>query len=388
MVHYSIRLFTPYHFPPEIIESASNFKGLKILFIQDEYDDLLKVRDILTATKFDIIYTCVPQKYIKKLYPPSLFPDTTFITNLTGYISDKMISLGNNLAGQKDIDVFYRGRELPIEYGSLGLEKAEIGKQFRKLAQGENLILDIETNDSERIYGVEWYKRLSRAKFTLATPSGSNVFDLSGNMRAKIKWFKLFNRNASEKDIYENVVKKFENEIIMNQISPKFLEAMCCKTALILFEDNYNSELTPNVHYLSLKKDFSNFEEIKNKIQNPDIYKKLVANCMNDFVLSNRYHYSNFIHLFDNMISDSTIFHALTAPPFPTFKNLEAAHPVPDLQHLTFLTKKQKVLKIVLAKPLEKISIIFGKLSGKEPTYLYSKLKKFFSLLSILKIRT
>ena len=42
----------------------------------------------------------------------------------------------------------------------------------------------------------------------------------------------------------------------MGQISPKMFEAISLGTVLVMFEGKYSNILKPDLHYISLKKDF------------------------------------------------------------------------------------------------------------------------------------
>ena len=67
---------------------------------------------------------------IKKIY--SKIEKAKVITVLTGYISEKMILDYKNVPdlSQRNIDVFYRTREIPYYLGDLGYEKTKINVYF------------------------------------------------------------------------------------------------------------------------------------------------------------------------------------------------------------------------------------------------------------------
>ena len=179
VIHYSIRTSVEGHLSSGIYASISKYNGLKILFIQDEYDNLPSTYQHIEDLKFDVIFTCVPNEYINYVYPRKRFPDVRFINNLTGYVSYKPLNLNSSSIENRATHVFYRGRKLPLFYGSLGLEKYLIGIKFKEIVNETkaNLDLDVESDDAHRIYGNEWYDRLGSSKAMLGTESGSNVFD-------------------------------------------------------------------------------------------------------------------------------------------------------------------------------------------------------------------
>src|SRR5690606_14971968 len=128
VVHYSLRISELNHMSEDVRNKLSKFNGLKILFIQDEYDTLNVTYHNMSYVKFNVVFTCVPDKYIDYVYPKEKFSDVLFVQNLTGYVPFKLANFQLTQTKFRKIHTFYRGRKLPIFYGTLGLEKYEIGE--------------------------------------------------------------------------------------------------------------------------------------------------------------------------------------------------------------------------------------------------------------------
>jgi hypothetical protein len=88
----------------------------------------------------------------------------------------------------------------------------------------------------------------------------------------------------------------------MNQISPKIFEAISHKTALILFEGSYSGVITPHKHYIPLKKDFSNVDDIFKILQDDDKLDSITNTAFNDCIASGKYSYQALITQFDAAI--------------------------------------------------------------------------------------
>jgi hypothetical protein len=84
----------------------------------------------------------------------------------------------------------------------------------------------------------------------------------------------------------------------MNQISPKMFEAIALKTALVLFEGSYSGILKPDLHYISLKKDFSNLKQVLAKLDDISYLENITETAFKDIILSGKYNYEQFIHIF------------------------------------------------------------------------------------------
>ena len=81
----------------------------------------------------------------------------------------------------------------------------------------------------------------------------------------------------------------------MNQVSPKIFEAIRLRTALILFEGSYSGVIAPHVHYMPLKKDYSNIDDIFGKLQDIAYLKQLTDRAYTDIISSGEYSYRRFV---------------------------------------------------------------------------------------------
>jgi hypothetical protein len=302
VIHYSVRVSLKDHLSASYDEAITNFGGYKILFIQDEYDNTNIAHEWIEKLRINAVFTCVPEQYIEMVYPKKLLGNVEFYPTLTGYTSQNNIhSIAPLPAQERTLFISYRGRALPYWYGNLGQEKMNIGINIKKICTERELPIDIEWDDSKRIYGQDWYKFLASAKATLGTESGSNVFDF-GDVRTSIEKLLQINPAVTYSEVFEKILIHHEDKVKMNQISPKIFEAITLKTALILFEGDYSGVIKPNVHYISLKKDYSNIEEVLAKLHDNDYLNQLTERAFKEVIESNKFSYKSFIEEFDNFV--------------------------------------------------------------------------------------
>ena len=304
VIHYSVRL--PYdQISDFLIQKLNTFQGLKLLFIQDEYDHTNKAKKIMKKVGFHLIFTVVPDKSIPLIYPPNDFPGTIFKNILTGYVPDDLNIDVNNytLPSKRSCIIAYRGRPLPIRYGRLGQDKINIGKQVKAYCKSKGIEHDIAWEEEDRIYGNAWYQFIASSKAMLGSESGSNLFDWDGNLQDKIDKYKKKNRFCNGQEIYEAVVASEELDGTMNQISPRVFEMIAARTVMILFEGNYSGILTPHKHYIPLRKDFSNLDEVFSLLNDGDYIDKMVEKTYEDIINSKKYSYQTFIRMIDKQIN-------------------------------------------------------------------------------------
>lgn len=291
-----------------------NYNGIKIAFIQDEYYDTNLTKMFLEIINVNTVFTCIPKEHISKIY--SNLNNTGFIHNITGYVSEcdlKIIPIK-----ERKCDVFYRGRELHYKYGDLGQDKMNIGKFMAKCCSEYNLIFNIDCNGANSIYGDEWFKVLGNSKVTLATESGSTIFDLDNSLLTEINVLlgELPLQNGYTKPpiyTYEDVCNKINFKKVevknMGQVSPKMFEAITLGTVLIMYEGfYYPGFLLPDVHYIVLKKDHSNIQEVINKIKDDDFLQKMADKAYDDIIRSDKYSYKKFIEMFDKEVENPYIY--------------------------------------------------------------------------------
>ena len=157
-LHFSIRLPLD-HISLSLSDSLEKYNGLKILFIQDEYDFALKTRFWIHKLGIRLVFTTVPEPNIQKIYPKEIFPNRRFVTNLTGYVPEELLIYKNvPPPSVRLLNVGYRGRSLPLKYGQLGFDKVNIGKIVKAYCDEYGISNDIAWNEEARIYAAELIK--------------------------------------------------------------------------------------------------------------------------------------------------------------------------------------------------------------------------------------
>lgn len=306
ILSYCARIALRDYVSPIFTTQLRDYRGTKILSVQDEYEHTEHLREAIAAIGFDHVLTCVPESSIELVYPKSLFPNTTFTQVLTGYVpefdaSDAPIPLP---ARERSIDVGYRGRNLGIRYGSLGALKSELGRRFAERASDfPELNIDVSIDDNDRIYGDDWFRFISSTKLMLGCESGSNLFNLDGRMDRIVTRFGSEANLAGDKlDAFLQACSVEERGFSIGQISPRAFECALLGTPMALIEGSYSGILEANRHYVPIRSDFSNIEEVIEKSQDDELLGFLAANAFEDLIQSKRYTYRSFVNTVSALI--------------------------------------------------------------------------------------
>jgi hypothetical protein len=283
-----------------IVDRLAAYDGLKVLFVQDEYDNTATTWAALRRAGIQLVMTVVPEPYVRYAYPQAETPGVEFISTLTGFVPDSanVLERYSRPLSERPLRLAYRGRVLPARYGELAREKAMIGTRMRELTLAHGVAADIEISEDKRIYGEDWYRFLASSRATLATESGSNVFDFDGS---------LAEAETAGEMAYEDFqtlhdLPAREGRVRMNQISSKVFEAIALRTALVCFEGGYSGVIQPWDHFIPLKKDFSNVGEVFAMLEDVPALEAMTERAHRDVIRSGRYSYQAFAERFDRIL--------------------------------------------------------------------------------------
>ncbi len=323
-LHFSVIVFHYSFFFSYSLDSYRKYLeedkcSYKVALFQDEHHGCKERFEFINHFSIDCIFTLVEPPYFKDTYEK--YTCVSKIVNcIPGHVSEELIHAADQYAlpdEQRSIDVGYRGRQTPYSWGKGAQEKTEIAYKFYAHAKDLGLRLDIETGGNHRIYGNTWHQFLGNCKGMLAVEAGVSIFDIEGDIYRNYQKF----MNSSDYDeiiekqsaISFEVVstqlhfEKFENNIPYRTISPRHFEAAAFRICQILYEGNYSGILKPMVHYIPLKKDFSNFDEVIRNFMNPQIRRQLTENAYNDLIASGVFGYEKFINTFDKTLIENGV---------------------------------------------------------------------------------
>lgn len=282
-----------------LINSLKNKNVVKIVLPQDEWIHTEALNDFINDFNVDIVYSVAPETEFKKIYNKVDFSKVKFQKVLTGYLDSDTTKKINHLESKsikRDIDIGYRAFRAPAWLGSHGYLKTKIADVFEEESKKYNLKNSISTRESDTILGDKWYEFLLSCKYVIGVEGGSTVIDPYGFIWEKGTDYEKENPDASFNDFEKQCFPGMDGNLNLVAISPRHLEACSTKTCQILVEGDYNGVLKANIHYIELKKDFSNLQDVLNAVKDDKIRAKITIQAHNDIVLSDRYSYNNFVN--------------------------------------------------------------------------------------------
>lgn len=288
-IHYSIKPYNNYYLSTALKRKIAEFRGVKFQFLQDEYQRVNMVQDYLAQLGFDILFTLVNPALYKAAYPDKRLKNLKMVTVLTGYVAPEMTTYNPPPIAARPIDVSYRARRCDFWLGALSYEKQWIGDAFLRYTKNAGLITDISMDEKARIYGQDWIGFLQQSKVVLGTESGASIWDFDGSIETRVNEYLAQHKKANFDEVHKAVLEPIDGKILYNAISPRVFEAAANKTAMLMFPGYYSGVLIPDRHYISLEKDFSNIEEVMNKIRDAEFLQKMVDVTYDEIIASGTY---------------------------------------------------------------------------------------------------
>jgi hypothetical protein len=235
----------------------------KIALPQDEYDHSAVLEEWLLELGATHVFSCFGESQRAVLYP-RIDRSLPFTEALTGYIdtaSSTGIAKQMIPPEQRPFDIVYRAAKLPYWFGSHGQLKHELAAIVGEPARRKGLRTDISTRWEDTIFGDRWLDFLMSGRAVLGVESGSSVLDQSGDLQRRVRRLLAENPDLTFDEVARVMPTGWDSYAFF-AISPRHLEAVVTKTCQILIEGSYSGVLTPDRHYIPLRRDFSNLDEV------------------------------------------------------------------------------------------------------------------------------
>lgn len=302
ILHYSIFVISENYLSPRFRDKVRRYRGLKVQFIQDEHRRVDQMTDMMRYLGIHVLFTLLPAGEVRKVYSPERLPGVELVHQLAGYVPESLQDVAAPPLEARPIDIGYRGRTLPFWLGRVAQEKAWVGQGILAAAARYGWKCDIGWTERDRIYGDQWTRFMGSCKATLGTESGASITDRDGSIERRTKHYLAAHPDADFEQVFEAVLRPHEGNVRVNAISPRILEAVASRTALILFPGEYSGVIQPWVHYIPLAKDFSNLDEVDARLRDRAFLATMTETAHRDLIASGRYSYRRFMHEVDAVL--------------------------------------------------------------------------------------
>jgi hypothetical protein len=277
---------------------------IKIAIPQDEYMHCGALNRFIVDFGVSRVFTCAYESDWPKIYPEAMAAGVQFKTVITGYLEPRTLQGIERLARRgvsRDIDVGYRSWYPWPSLGRHARLKGAIGELFAREAPARGFVVDIsnptgEGNDNkDTLKGWDWFRFLLRCRFTIGVEGGASILDFDGSIHDRTQEFLSEHPGADFETVEAACFPGAEGSVGLLAISPRHLEACATRTCQVLVEGRYNDALVPGIHYIELKRDFSNLDAVLSLMKDEQHRLAMVERAHRDVVRSGDWSYAQFV---------------------------------------------------------------------------------------------
>ncbi|MGC6511936.1 MAG: hypothetical protein ACON4J_04140 [Parvibaculales bacterium] len=301
LIHYSIHALA--YIKQDWLNFIASFPGAVLAIHEDEYQDVDTFTTQFSRLGVQHLVSCLSSvDLLKQVYLNRVSDDCAFYHSLPGYVFNEFDQPLPPPLKERDMDIVYRGRELPFQLGKFAQLKKNIGEKMLAVAEEKALRTDISSKENDRIYGADWHTFLQSSKAVLGTEGGASIFDFDGSLKQRIQEFVSQENDPTFEKAYDSFLKKFENNVVYKTITPKIFEYVASKTVMILHPGEYCGYIHPNEHYLSLAEDFSNIDDVLAKLANLDEMQEMVDRTYEHIKHNDQLRFKFYVQQLDKII--------------------------------------------------------------------------------------
>lgn len=304
VIHYSLVASYDSYISPAARTRIREFEGFKAAFVQDDYRWINDTVNAFAYMRINALFGLAGPDIIDQVYSPERLPGVRRETVLTGYVPEDLTNVDVLPIAERPIDVGYRARKLPAWIGSHTLQKWQIADRFLADAPRYGLKTDISYREEDRIYGEDWIRFVASCKAVLGTESGASVCDFTGEIQRNVEAHVKRDPDVSFETLRDLYFKDVDGKILMNVISPRCFEAASLRTLMIFYEGYYSGVLQPWRHYVPLKTDHSNMDEVVAILRHPTEAQAIVDRAYKEIALNPAYTFRTLVQRVDRVIAE------------------------------------------------------------------------------------
>ncbi len=279
--------------------ALASVDAVKIMLPQDEFINADVVNEFIDRFGINCVFSVQPEHEWSRIYNSVEFDRVRFYRVLSGYLDDNRVEKISQIQREEDrvIDIGYRtAGEPPPWFGRQGLLKRQIADVFAAKGKKKGLYVDISTSPADTLLGDGWYRFLCRCKYVLGVEGGTSILDRDGSIKQKTEEYGLLHAGASFEEIEQACFPGLDGTFRGYAISPRHLEACAARVCQVLTEGFYNGILLPGHHYIEVKRDFSNVDDVLETVVRDDLRKQITSRAYEDIVASDKYTYRSFVN--------------------------------------------------------------------------------------------
>jgi hypothetical protein len=304
--------FLSYRWGPEswreLVRRAAPLRDvgeIRVAIPQDEFLRSELLCEFIEDFQIGHVFSAAPASEWPKIYAGVDRNRVGFTRVLTGYLEPRSIRRAERTATsvqEREIDIGYRAWHAAPWLGRHGQLKHQLADSVRERAARHGLKVDISTGDEDTLFGDDWYRFLASCRYTIGVEGGASVLDRDGSLKEATERYLAEHPGAGFEEIEAACFPGEDGKLSLFAISPRHLEACATRTCQLLVEGDYNGVLRPDEHYLPLRRDLSNLDQVLEEVARDVRRPRIVEAAYRDVIASGRYEYSRLVERVEAVI--------------------------------------------------------------------------------------
>ena len=301
--------------------------ALKVVLPQDDANHGALLDDWFVELRVDILYTVRPE-YQRLLYPKTS-TRAEVVTTYAGFVDDLSLEELRRFAKpfrERQIDLGQRVTFYPPRGGRLARIKGEAAAIMRHAGLERGLRVDISTRPQDVFFGDAWYRFLGDCKFVPGAEGGLGLWDPYGEIYDQIEHYLNERPDASFEEVEAACFPGLDGKHAFPGFSPRLLEAALCQCCQILVEGDYRGILRPYEHYIPLRRDFSNLDEVFALMQDEEGAQRRILATSERLIDNSEFTYSTFVRKFEKLVRRKLSQRSVESDSAQDFGSLRESH--------------------------------------------------------------
>ena len=270
--------------------------AVKLVLPQDDANCGALMDEWFAELKCDAIFTVRPE--FKDLIYPRSSPHSDVISTFSGFVDDLSLPVLRSYAkpfAERRWDIGQRVTMYPPRGGRHARLKGVTARNVKRAAEARGLRVDVSTSEEDILLGSDWYRFLGDCRFVIGAEGGMSIWDPYGEIADRIEAYTADRPDADFEEIEAACFPNEDGRYVFAGFSPRLFEAAIMGCCQILVEGEYRGILRPYEHYIPLKRDCSNIEEVFRLMQDEAKAERRIRATYQTLVEDPQYRFSNFV---------------------------------------------------------------------------------------------
>ena len=247
---------------PQLAARLVRARPPKALFVGNEYKLMPEKLAFAEETDVSLLVSQLSSPAAHGLYRERLGCAVVGIPN-TGF--DPAVFAPVRPRAERPVDIGYRAHRSPLYLGHD--ERGELAAHVEEAAARHGLVADVSLDPVDRFDQSGWADFLNRCRAQAGSEAGGDRFELDDATRLAVSADGDLAPNPSLAAVRERHFAETSRDVSGRALSGRVVEAAATKTVQVLLEGEYGGFFRPDVHYLPLRKDFANLDDVFGRLR-------------------------------------------------------------------------------------------------------------------------